>query len=253
MNRPRIIPVLQIHKRGLVKTANFKIEKYIGDPINAVRILDEKEVDELVLLDISASKERRGPDFELIRELAQECFMPLCYGGGVTNLTEFETLFQLGVEKVAVNSECFGGFDLVSRASNLFGSQSVVVSIDVKRNFLGGHAVFSHSGRQVREKNPAVFAKNAQDAGAGEIFLTSVDQDGSRSGFDLPIICAVASQISVPLIACGGGGELSHFRNALVAGGASAAAGGSFFVLHGKHKAVLITYPDPDKIAKLIG
>mgnify|MGYP001202541387 CR=1 FL=1 len=251
MHRPRVIPVLLLKGKGLVKTIKFADPGYVGDPLNAVRIFNEKEVDELIVLDISASKENRGPNFALISSLAEECFMPLCYGGGVTSIDEIGTLFSLGIEKIALNSACIGNLNLIRQAAELFGSQSIVGSIDVSRTLLGGYAVYSHSGRTVAYKDPVAYAKALEAAGAGEILLTSVDRDGLRQGFDIKLCKQISAAVSIPVVACGGGGDLSHFRQVLLEGGAAAAAGGSYFVYQGKHRAVLITYPSSHDIEHL--
>lgn len=252
MKRPRLIPVLLIRDGGLVKTYRFADSSYVGDPLNAVRIFNEKEVDELIVLDIDASRNKSGPNFELLKELAEECFMPLCYGGGITKLEEMRTLYALGIEKLSINSGAMSNLNLVNQASNEFGAQSVVVSIDCKKRLLGGHSVYSHSNLSPFEKSPIHFARLAEQAGAGEIMLNCVERDGMREGFDLELCDAVASAVSIPVIACGGGGDLSHFQDLLRRTKASAAAGGSFFVHQGKHRAVLISYPAPEAIERLL-
>ncbi|GAB3190191.1 AglZ/HisF2 family acetamidino modification protein [Hydrogenophaga aquatica] len=252
MNRPRIIPVLMIRDGGLVKTYKFADATYVGDPLNAVRIFNEKEVDELIVLDIDASKEGRGPNFEMLADIAEECFMPLCYGGGVSTIEEMRKLFALGIEKIAINSKIVSNIELIREASSEFGAQSVVASIDCKRKFLGSYAVHSHSNRPILEKNPVAFARILETSGAGEIMLTSVDRDGMREGFDLELCNSVASAVGIPVIACGGGGSLEHFRDLLKHTKVSAASGGSFFVHQGKHRAVLISYPAPELIERIL-
>ncbi|MCO5101260.1 MAG: AglZ/HisF2 family acetamidino modification protein [Burkholderiaceae bacterium] len=232
----------------MVKTVRFAKPGYVGDPLNAVRIFNEKEVDELVVLDIMASKEGRGPDLPLLARMAEECFMPLCYGGGVAGLGQMHELFALGIEKISLNTAPLDDMSVLSRAADRFGSQSVVFSIDCKRGLLGGAAVYSHAGRNAYEKDPVALARQAQAAGAGEILLNSVDRDGMRQGFDLELVRAVAKAVTIPVVACGGGGELAHFRQVIREAGAAAAAGGSQFVYQGKHRAVLITYPKPEEI-----
>jgi cyclase len=223
---------------------------YVGDPINAVRIFNEKEVDELVFLDISATPNSRPPNFDLIRDIASEAFMPFAYGGGVTTIDDFKQLFHLGVEKVVVNSIAAARPDLISAAAKEAGSQSVVASIDVKRNWSGSYSVYTRSGSWNTKKDPVSSAISLENAGAGEIFLTSVDRDGTMSGYDYELIKKVCDAVSIPVIASGGAGSLEHFKQAIHMG-ASAVAAGSMFVFHGKHKAVLITYPDYADLEKL--
>ncbi|MDD5586843.1 MAG: AglZ/HisF2 family acetamidino modification protein [Alphaproteobacteria bacterium] len=251
MHRPRVIPVLLLRGKGLVKSVKFADCGYVGDPLNAVRIFNEKEVDELVILDIMASKEKRPPDFSVISNLAEECFMPLCYGGGITNIEEMRKIFALGIEKITLNSAALGDLSLVEAAAKEFGSQSIVVSIDCKKNLLGRYVVYSHAKRKVIEKDPCAYARKAQEAGAGEIFINSVDCDGMRMGFDIKLCQSVAGAVNIPVIACGGGGNFEHFRQVIEEGGASAAAGGSFFVYQGKHRAVLISYPKSSEIESI--
>jgi cyclase len=251
MKRARIIPILLIKDKGLVKSVKFDSPKYVGDPLNAVRIFNEKEVDELIVLDISASREGRAPNKGLISKLTEECFMPLCYGGGVTTIEQMEELFAIGVEKISINSGMLKDLSLISRAAKIFGSQSIVASIDCKRTLFGSQSAFSHSGLKILEKDPVQLARRVADAGAGEILVNSVDRDGTREGFDLSLVRSVVDAVSVPVIAAGGGGEFGHFRSVLNESGASAAAGGSFFVFQGKHRAVLITYPSADDITAL--
>jgi len=248
VHRPRIIPVLLLRGKGLVKTIRFANPGYVGDPLNAVRIFNEKEVDELVVLDILASKEGRVPDVALLSRIAEECFMPLCYGGGVSSIEQMRELFALGIEKIALNTAALDDLSLLSRAADLFGSQSVVFSIDCRRGLVGGASVYSHAGRKGYEKDPVALAQRGDAAGAGEILLNSVDRDGMRQGFDLELSRSVAREVTIPVVACGGGGELKHFRQVIREAGVAAAAGGSQFVYQGKHRAVLITYPKPEEI-----
>ena len=243
MLKTRVIPCLLLQGPGLVKTVKFDSPKYVGDPINAVRIFNEKEVDELTFLDISATREDRGPNFELIRNIASEVFMPLAYGGGITSVAEVERLCTIGVEKVVINSSACSRPALIQEATTIVGSQSVVVSIDVKRSLFGRRSVFSHGGTTNTKRDPVDFAKIAEDCGGGEILLTSVDRDGGQMGYDLDLVRDVSSAVSIPVIACGGAGSLSDLVEA-VANGASAVAAGSLFVFLGKHRAVLITYPE---------
>lgn len=243
MLRTRVIPCLLLKNEGLVKTVKFKHPKYVGDPINAVKIFNEKEVDELIFLDTTATIENRKPPVNLISQIASECFMPFCYGGGIKSVEDIAGLFTLGVEKVAINSQAVGNPSLIKRASELFGNQSIVVSIDVKKNLFGKYRVFTHGGRKSTKLDPVDFAVQMEDTGAGEIFLNSIDRDGTQQGYDLELIRKVSESVTIPVIACGGAGSLDDFADAVKRGGASAVSAGSFFVFQGSHRAVLITYP----------
>jgi cyclase len=242
-NYKRIIPVLLIHNGGLVKSYKFKNLKYVGDPINAVKIFNEKEVDEIVILDIEASKKDIEPNYEVIAEITGEAFMPLAYGGGIKRLDQVEKLFYNGIEKLVLNSILFepDGFKLIDKIASQYGAQSVIGSIDVSYNIFGKPVVFSHSGKKTREKNPIHFAKKLEDAGVGEIFLNVVDRDGTYKGYDLDILHKIAHEISIPLVICGGAGDKSDFEKA-AKNGASAMAAGSMFVFKRPHNAVLISY-----------
>jgi cyclase len=242
MLNPRVIPSLLLSKGGLVKTHRFAAPKYVGDPINAVRIFNDKEVDELMVLDIDATKEGRGPDFELIEQLAGECFMPLCYGGGIRNFDDARTLFGLGVEKVAIQSAFLQDPAVLRRLASHAGEQAVVASIDVEKNWLGKHKVRASAGVRPRSSDWRLLLREAVANGAGEVLLTSVEREGTMKGLDLSLIEEASRSIDVPLIAAGGAGSLADIR-AAVAAGADAVAVGAFFVLHGPHRAVLITYP----------
>lgn len=247
---PRIIPCLLLRGNGLFKTVQFKNEKYIGDIINAVRIFNEKEVDELIILDITATVENKSPRLELIKDIASECFMPLCYGGGIKSLSEIEQIFKAGVEKVSLNTSAVQNSKLITEASEVFGSQSIVASIDVKKNIFGKYQIYSHSGSKPYQVQLIEYVRQLERLGAGEILLNLIDRDGTRKGYDLDLIKSISQAVDIPLIACGGAGDITDFKKAFDAG-ASAAAAGSFFVLHGKHLAVLITYPKFSEIEKL--
>lgn len=246
MLKTRIIPCLLLKNTGLIKTVRFKNPKYLGDPLNIVRIFNDKEVDEIVLLDTTATIENRPPLFESISKIAGECFMPLCYGGGVRSLDDIKTLFNLGIEKVAVNSFAVEDPLFITKASEMFGNQSIVVSIDVKKNPLGKYKVFTHGGKKPAGLSPVEFAMEMEKNGAGELLLTSIDLDGTMEGYDLKLIESVSSAVSIPVIACGGAGSIQHLKDAITVGKASAAAAGSLFVFHGPHRAVLINYPDTE-------
>jgi cyclase len=250
MLRARLIPTLLLKGSGLYKTVRFKNETYVGDPINAVRIFNDKAVDELILLDIDANKRGTGPNFQLIADIASEAFVPLCYGGGVTRLDEFERLFKLGIEKVAVNSAAVGQMKLVSQASKVFGAQSVVVSIDVRRNLLGRHVRYIKSANVPTKESPVEAARKAEQAGAGELLLCSVDRDGTMQGYDIPLVREVSAAVRIPVVACGGARDIADMVAVIREGHAASAAAGSLFVFQGKHRAVLITYPDEESIAQ---
>lgn len=242
MKRIRVIPVLLIHKEGLVKSQKFKNHRYVGDPINAVKIFNEKEIDEIVVLDIDASKEGRGPNMKLVREMAGEAFIPLAYGGGISNVEQVKQLFYLGVEKVVFNSQAIRNIRLITESAKIVGSQSIVASIDVKKNIFGKYKVYGSNGTDNTGKEPVTFAKELQNAGAGEIFLNSIDLDGTYNGYDLKLIELVSGGLSIPLVACGGACQVDDFL-AAARSGASAVAAGSIFVFQRPHNAVLISYP----------
>ena len=250
MSLLRISPLLLIKNTGLVKTVSFKNPVYIGDPINAVRIFNEKEVDELTLLDIYASLENRGPSYELIKDIVSESFMPISYGGGVKNLEQMNKIFSLGVEKVVLNSAALD-FDLIKEASAMFGSQSIVVCIDARRAIFGGYSSFILGGTKKINFPPDILAQKAVDAGAGEIIIQSIDKDGTMKGLDLSLISMISNAVNVPVVAAGGAGTLDHLKEAVIQGGASAVAAGSLFIYRGKHKAVLINYPSQEVINQL--
>lgn len=232
----------------LVKTVKFDNDLYIGDPLNAIRIFNEKEVDELILLDTRASAEHKRPQIKLIREIASECFMPLCYGGGIRSIEDISLILDAGVEKVAINTYAVENPQFVKTAAEAFGSQSIVISLDVKINKRGRYEVFTRRGKQSTGLDTADFAILMQEMGAGEIILNDIDRDGMLQGYDIDLIKSVSSVVSIPVIASGGAGKLSHLADAILLGGASAVAVGSMFVLHGKHRAVLISYPSPHEL-----
>jgi cyclase len=242
MLQHRVIPCLLISNSGLVKTIKFANPKYVGDPINAIRIFNEKEVDELLVLDIEASKTKREPNYVLIEQFAGECFMPLSYGGGITTVDQVKRLFSIGVEKVCVQTSALANLSLVTDIASRYGNQSVVMSIDIKKNLLGRHKLYSSATGKFIDQSWSGLIKTAIVAGAGEILVNAVDRDGTMDGMDLPLIEQAASVCSVPLIAAGGVGSLIDIK-AAVKMGASAVAAGAFFVYHGPHRAVLITYP----------
>lgn len=249
--QPRIIPVLLLKNNGLYKTTKFKDPKYIGDPINAIKIFNEKEVDEMVFLDIMASREGKQPNFEILKDIASECFMPLCYGGGVNNVEMIREILNIGVEKVSINSQAVRDPNLINKAANFFGSSTIVVSIDVKKNFFGKYEVFINDGQEKTSLSPVEWAKEVESRGAGELMINSIDKDGTMSGYDFNLIKSITSQVSIPVIAVGGAASTNDFVKIVKDSDASAAAAGSYFVFQGKHRAVLITYPS-QKDLKLI-
>ncbi|MEW6618223.1 MAG: AglZ/HisF2 family acetamidino modification protein [bacterium] len=250
MLKNRVIPCLLLQNQGLVKTIRFKEPKYVGDPINAIRIFNEKEVDELIFLDIIASKVGRSPNFEILQNIVGECFMPLCYGGGISRLEDIQKIFSIGVEKISINSFALKNIDFIKQASEIFGSQSIVVTIDVKKNFLGKYKVYDHTRNKITDIDPIEFAITTQEMGAGEILLNSVDRDGTQGGYDIDLIRKITNVLSIPVIAMGGAGKIDDFVDAVKKGNASAVAAGSMFVFHGKHRAVLITYPEYQELEK---
>jgi len=241
--RARVIPCLLLRGHGLVKTRKFKDPVYVGDPVNAVRIFSEKEVDELVILDIDASREGCEPNYELVAEIAGECFMPVAYGGGIQNLAQARKLIRCGIEKVVINSASIESTGFIREIADVFGSQAVVGSIDARKTLLGGHRVFVKSGTVDTKLKPEDHAASLEQAGVGEILLTSIDRDGQMQGYDIELIKKVSSKVNVPVVACGGAGTLDHMRRAMSESGASAVSAGSMFVFYGKHRAVLINYP----------
>lgn len=250
--RNRVIPVLLVKDHGLVKTTKFENPKYVGDPINAIRIFNEKEVDELALLDISATPGNYGPNFDLVRDVASECFMPLAYGGGIRGLDDAKRLFGLGVEKVVLRSAAAEDLRIVTEIADYAGSSSVTVSIDVKRAWLRRQQIHCPGSRLHGESDWLGFMRHATEAGAGEIILNAVDRDGTLSGMDTDLISEAARVLCVPLVAVGGVASLDDIR-AGVRAGADAIGAGAFFVYHGPRRAVLITYPGYEELTALLG
>jgi cyclase len=249
VHRPRVIPALLLMDGLLYKTVRFKAPRYVGDPRIAVKIFNDKCADELVLLDIRATVQGRGPDFKLIEEIAGECFMPVAYGGGVRDVATANTLFNLGVEKVIVNTAAVETPQLITALSERFGSQSVVGAIDVKRSWLSGMRATTHSGTRAIPRTPVEWARELERLGAGEILLNSVDRDGTYQGYDLEAVKQIAGAVGVPVVACGGAGRIEDCVRAVREGGASAAAAGSIFVYQGVHRAVLISFPSEDALS----
>jgi cyclase len=244
MFRPRVIPVLLLKGKGLVKSKKFKNERYIGDPINAVKIFNDLEADELVFLDICASNENRMISLDFVREVGEEARMPFSVGGGIKSVEHIKLIINSGAEKVVINSGAINNLDFIKKASETFGSSSIVVCIDVKKNIFGKPKVESHSGARVLFDNPIEFAQKVQDAGAGEIIVQSVDFDGMMQGYDLNLLKAVSSSVTIPVVALGGAGNFIHLKQAINETMVSALAAGSMFVYHGSRHGILVNYLD---------
>ena len=250
MLRTRVIPCLLLKDLGLVKTVQFSEPKYVGDPINAVKIFNDKEVDELIFLDIAATNDKRKPSFELLSKIASEAFMPFSYGGGLKDIDDVKKIMKIGIEKVIINTYAFERPDFIKEIADRFGNQSVVVAIDFKKDVDGNCQVFVNSGKVNTGNNPVDYAIEAEKMGAGEIFLNSIDRDGLRCGYDLEMIQQVSKSVNVPVIVSGGAGNVEDFTNAVRAG-ASAVSAGSMFVFIGYNRAVLINYPSQEELGKI--
>lgn len=249
--RPRLIPCLSIQNQNLVKTTKFSNPRYLGDPINAVKIFNGKGVDELCILDIKATFDKRGPDFEYLRDIASEAFMPLSYGGGITTIDQMEKLFFIGYEKVIINTAFHNNAQLIQEAAKIAGSQSIVVSIDVKSDLFGKYYCYVNDGRTKVNIDPTLAAEKAEELGAGELLINSINRDGMMQGYDIKLIKEVSKAVSIPVIACGGAKDIGDFKEVLEVGGAHAAAAGSLYVYYGEQKAVLITAPDEKDLLKV--
>lgn len=247
----RIIPVLLLQNSGLVKTVKFKNPNYVGDPINAIRIFNEKEVDELMVLDINASKKDLEPNYELIENFSSECFMPLTYGGGIKNLEQAKRIFSLGIEKICIQDSAYNNIDFIKKLSEKFGNQSIVVALDIKKKWNGQFCLYSSRKNKIIKKSWIEFMNECISKGAGEIMINSVDRDGTLVGMDYNLIKIASENINVPLIASGGLSSLKDLRLA-VDHGANAIGGGAFFVYKGRHRAVLITYPNYEELEELL-
>jgi imidazole glycerol-phosphate synthase subunit HisF len=249
--RPRVIPCLLLKNEGLVKTVKFKDPKYLGDPINIVRIFNDKEVDELIFLDITATVENSPPNFDLLGKITSECFMPLGYGGGIRTLEDVKKLLAMGVEKIVLNTSAVENPSLIRAAADYAGSQAVVISMDVKKTLLGKYEIYTRGGKKGTGLDPVKFAMEMEKQGAGELFLNSIDRDGTMQGYDLELVRRVADSVTVPVVACGGAGNIQHLAEAIQAG-ASAAAAGSMFVFQGPLRGVLISYPAQEEMRRVI-
>ena len=247
MHRIRVIPTLLLDNDGLYKTTKFKNPKYVGDPINAVRIFNNKEVDELILLDYTATTEDRIPNFENIKEIVSEAFMPIGYGGGINSLDHVEKLFKIGIEKVILNSAAFSNENILTEAIKIFGSQSIVVSIDYKKDLFGNNVIHTQGGKLKQKIDIVPACKHFQELGVGEIMINSIDREGVMNGYDISTISKISHELLIPVIASGGAGNISHLADGVKAG-ASAVAAGSMFIFQGIHKAVLLSYIGSDEV-----
>lgn len=253
MFRPRVIPVLLLRDKGLVKSVRFKGHRYIGDPINAVRIFNDLRADELVLLDILATKEKRTISPEFVWRIGDEANMPFAVGGGIRSVKDIKSLINAGAEKVIINSYAFENPDFIKEASDMFGSSTIVVSIDVKKNFWGKEQVYTVSGTKATGVSPVAWVKLMQEKGAGEIIINSIRHEGKMRGYNWKLMKEVSEAVEIPVVALGGAGSLADLHNAFAESYASAVAAGSLFVYHGPRKAVLINYPDQNELLKLFG
>jgi len=251
MVRKRLIPCLLYYQGGLYKTIQFKKHHYIGDPINAIRIFNDKEVDELMFLDIEATALNKEPNYKVIEDIASECFMPLCYGGGIRNTDQMKRIYELGVEKISISSAFFSNPSLVESAAKLFGSSSVVVTLDVKKDFFGGYKIYTHNSSQRVKQDLMESVKMAEKQGAGELVINNIDRDGMMKGMDNDLIMQIKSQINIPIIAMGGIGNIDDVINTYSKTGIKAIAIGSMAVYHGHLKGVLINYPPSEILNKI--
>jgi cyclase len=252
MLRSRIVPCLLVRNKGLVKTVQFKDSKYVGDPINAVKIFNEKEVDELIVLDIDATKERRSPNFKMIKDLAVECRMPLCYGGGIKTIDQAKEIIRLGAEKIALSSIIFENRDMIREIADAVGVQSVIAVLDVKKKGLfGKYQVYINNGTKSTGMDPITVAKELENLGVGEVVINSIDNDGMMKGYDLKLIELIREAINLPLTVLGGAGKLDDIKELIKKYKIIGAAAGSLFVFKGKYKAVLINYPTEKEKADL--
>lgn len=248
---PRIIPVLLLKGKGLVKTIKFREPRYIGDPINAVKIFNDLKADELVFLDITASLEGRSISSEIVRSIGDEAFMPFAVGGGIDTVVKIEQSLRAGAEKAIINTQSVINPGLIEESAKVFGTQSIVVSIDVKKSLLGRYEVWIKDGTINSKRNPSDWAKQVEGLGAGEIIINSIDLDGTMKGYDLDLLNSVANNVNIPVIACGGAGKMAHLKQAFDECKVHALAAGSIFVFHGSRRAVLINYPSKDEIKEI--
>lgn len=250
MALPRCIPVLLLQNGALVKTERFRNPKYIGDPLNAIRIFNEKEVDELVFLDLDASVKGTPVQIGLLKEISGECFMPLSYGGGIKTMEDIRRIIQIGIEKVIIGTEAVENPEFVKQAVTEFGSSSICVSLDIQKNASGEYRLYTRSGTKLIDLDPVEYAQDLQQLGAGELLIHSIDREGTRTGYDLELIKAIRQAVNIPVVVSGGAGNLEDLCRGVEAG-ASAVAAGTMFVFHGKHDAVLISYPDQAALKRI--
>lgn len=250
MLRTRVIPCLQLIDESLVKTIKFGDYGYIGDPINTVRIFNELEVDELCFLDIRATKENRSPNFKILSEIANECFMPLSYGGGVKDADTAKKILSIGFEKIILNTAAYDNNSLVTEIANHSGNQSVIGSIDVKKNIFGKYQVFTNDGTKKRDLDPVIWAKNLEELGAGELLITSMDRDGTWKGFDSDFLLSITKAVTIPVIANGGAGNINHIISVVKDANVSAVAIGSMVVYQSQGLGVLVNFPDKHLLEK---
>lgn len=246
----RAIPCLLLDKDGLYKTVQFKKPIYVGDPINAVKIYNEKEVDELMILDYTASRDKREPNYDLLKQLASECFMPLAYGGGINKYEQAAKLFELGIEKVALNNSAIENPNLIKEITSVYGNQSVIVSLDIKKNLWGKYTVFTMNGSKKVQEDLVHLLKKIENLGAGELLITNIDREGTWTGYDIELIKLVSENVNIPVIANGGCGNINHISDAVKLGKASAVALGSMAVFQKKGMGVLISFPKYDELRK---
>jgi len=249
MFRPRVIPCLLLKGEGLVKSVKFKNHQYIGDPINAVKIFNDKKADELIFLDITASKENRLISLDLVKRLGDECNMPFSVGGGIRSINDIKKVLQAGAEKVSINAKAIKDPLFIKEASETYGSSTIIVSIDIKKNLFGQKHVYINNGKTNTKMDPISFAIKMTEMGAGEILVNSIDYDGTMKGYDLPLIKKISDSVTIPVVAMGGAGKIQHFVEAVNNSNASAIAAGSFFVFHGPRRAVLINMPTRQEIS----
>lgn len=252
MLRTRVIPCLLLKNESLVKTVKFKEYNYIGDPINTVRIFNELEVDELMFLDIFASKENRKINFQVLQDIANECFMPLSYGGNIKSLDDAKRIFEIGFEKVVINSNAFNNLKLIENIATYFGVQSVVGSIDVKKTFFGTKRIYSHHGKEKQNVEIIAWSKQLENAGIGELLITSIDKEGSWEGYDIELLKWVTQNVQVPVIANGGCGNIEHISEAVKSANVSACAVGSMVVYQKKDMGVLVNFPNKELLKKIL-
>jgi len=251
MFRPRVIPVLLLKNLGLVKSVRFKDYRYIGDPVNAVKIFNDLRADELVFLDILASKEKRKIHLDFVRNVGDEANMPFAVGGGISTIADIREIINAGAEKVVINTQAVEHPDFILRASEEFGSSTIVVSIDVRKKFLGKTQVYTFGGEKATGLDPVVFARLMEEKGAGELIITSIEKEGKMEGYDLDLIQRISEAVTIPVIANGGAGKPEHLKEAITTAHASAVAAGSLFVYHGPRNAVLVNYPTPTELHEM--